>query len=118
MYGARVTTWYRNVAPGCDGQVAYTVRPDIWPPGTWVRLDPYRPAGAMGLTRLAMFANRVILPTMEIRAADAEFATAPGVAETLVLQGRTEMIPEYTDPGPWHDSPGLAAPQVTEWGLP
>jgi len=105
-----MATWYRNEAPGCDGQVAYTVRPDIWPPGTWVRLE--------GLTRLAMFANRVILPTMEIRAADAEFATAPGVAETLVLQGRTEMIPEYTDPGPWHDSPGLAAPQVTEWGLP
>lgn len=106
-----MTTWYTNATPGCGGQVAYTVRPDLWPPGVWVRVWPTADPAARHLgqarvpVRPAMYANRVILTTMETHCRAAKSLGGPGVAEALVLAGLTDLDPYCADPGPWEPWP-------------
>ena len=74
-------TWYSQGEPPDLSRRAYTVRPDIWPPGFIVDTIPVAPIG-----------HDVPL----------DLYAAPGAAEALILAGQANvMVPRYNDHRVW-----------------
>ncbi len=95
-----MTTWYRCTDPDVPGPhqsrwVAYSVRPDLWPPGTycWSRWAGY-PATA----KLADWLVRPSLARPDHQYSD------PGAAEALILAGQVDFG-DIDDSGLWAETP-------------
>ena len=83
-----MTTWYS----GPDGSRAFSVRPDLWPPGwmVWEKFDH-----AVGRWPPGYLADTMVTYTSD----PAPGAGAPGVAEALILADLLES--SGPEDGPW-----------------
>lgn len=78
-----MTTWYKARDPDGQPLQAFSVRPDIWSPGTVVDTIPM--AHARHWLAIWTQISRAVMPLQEYE--------APGAAEALVLGGRVAVGP-------------------------
>ena len=77
-----MTDWAQTKTP--QSMTGYSVRPDIWPPGTLVR--------ALDGTPLAEWHYTTSAWVLRGWADQAATMATPGVAESMVLQGHMDIV--------------------------